>query len=34
MTEWLLEDGQSLPRPDPAANDPAVEVIEPIQLGR
>jgi predicted RNase H-like HicB family nuclease len=32
MTEWLLEDGQPLPRPDPMANDAAASVIEPIQL--
>jgi predicted RNase H-like HicB family nuclease len=32
MTEWLLEDGQGLPRPDPTASDPASTVIEPIEL--
>jgi predicted RNase H-like HicB family nuclease len=32
MTEWLLEDGQPLPRPDPTANDVAATVIEPIEL--
>jgi predicted RNase H-like HicB family nuclease len=32
MTEWLLEDGQALPRPDPAAADAAADVVEPIQL--
>ncbi len=32
MTEWLLEDGQPLPRPDPTASDAAATLIEPIQL--
>jgi predicted RNase H-like HicB family nuclease len=32
MTEWLLEDGQALPRPDPAATDAAADVVEPIEL--
>ncbi len=32
MTEWLLEDGQPLPRPDPTASDPAATVVEPIHL--
>jgi predicted RNase H-like HicB family nuclease len=32
MTEWLLEDSQPLPRPDPAAADPTAAVVEPIQL--
>ena len=32
MTEWLPEDGQPLPRPDPTVTDTEAEVIEPIQL--
>jgi predicted RNase H-like HicB family nuclease len=32
MTEWLLEDGQALPRPDPTATDNTADVIEPIRL--
>jgi predicted RNase H-like HicB family nuclease len=32
MSEWLLEDGQPLPHPDPAVSDPNADVIEPIQL--
>ena len=32
MTEWLLEDGQPLPRPDPAANDGSADLVEPIRL--
>jgi predicted RNase H-like HicB family nuclease len=32
MTEWLLEDGQPLPRPDPSADDAAATLIAPIQL--
>jgi predicted RNase H-like HicB family nuclease len=32
MTEWLLEDGQPVPRPDPNANDASATAIEPIQL--
>ena len=32
MTEWLLEDGQPIPRPDPTATDKAASVIEPILL--
>ena len=32
MTEWLLEDGQPLPRPDLAANDDSADLVEPIQL--
>jgi predicted RNase H-like HicB family nuclease len=32
MTEWLLEDGQGLPRPEPSATDATATVIEPIQL--
>ena len=32
MTEWLLEDGQSLLRPDPTVGDPTASVVEPIQL--
>ena len=32
MTEWLLEDGQPLPHPDPMVRDPNADVIEPIQL--
>jgi predicted RNase H-like HicB family nuclease len=32
MTEWLLEEGHPLPRPDPAAADPAATVVEPIRL--
>lgn len=32
MSEWLLEDGQPLPHPDPAVSDPCADVIEPIQL--
>ncbi len=32
MTEWLLEDGQGIPRPDPTATDATATVIEPIQL--
>jgi predicted RNase H-like HicB family nuclease len=32
MTEWLLEDGRPLPRPDPAATDSAASVVEPIRL--
>jgi len=32
MTEWLLEDGQPLPHPDPAASDPKADVVEPIRL--
>lgn len=32
MTEWLLEDGQPLPQPDPTVGDPNADVIEPIRL--
>lgn len=32
MTEWLLEDGQPIPHPDPAVSDPKADVIEPIRL--
>ena len=32
MTEWLLEDGQSLPHSDSAVSDPSADVIEPIRL--
>jgi predicted RNase H-like HicB family nuclease len=32
MAEWLLEDGQPLPRPVPTANDAAATLIEPLQL--
>lgn len=32
MAEWLLEDGQPLPHPDPTISDPNADVIEPIQL--
>ena len=32
MTEWLLEDGQPLPHPDPAVSDPSADVMEPIRL--
>lgn len=32
MTEWLLEDGQPLPHPDPAISDSRADVIEPIQI--
>lgn len=32
MTVWLLEDGQSLPHPDPSVSDSSADVIEPIQL--
>ena len=32
MTEWLLEEGQPLPHPDPTVNDPSADVIEPIRL--
>jgi predicted RNase H-like HicB family nuclease len=32
MTEWLLEDGQPIPRPDPTATDPSADVLEPIRL--
>jgi predicted RNase H-like HicB family nuclease len=32
MTEWLLEDGQPIPRPDPTATDPGADVLEPIRL--
>jgi predicted RNase H-like HicB family nuclease len=32
MTEWLLEDGQPLPRPDPAATDKNAALTEPIRL--
>lgn len=32
MTEWLLEDGQPLPHPDPAVSDTSADVVEPIRL--
>ncbi len=32
MTEWLLEDGQPLPHPDPAATDTNADQTEPIRL--
>jgi predicted RNase H-like HicB family nuclease len=32
MTEWLLEDSQPLPRPDPTATDTGADMIEPIRL--
>jgi predicted RNase H-like HicB family nuclease len=32
MTEWLLEDGLPLPRPDPTITDPKAELIEPVQV--
>ncbi len=30
MTEWLLEDGQPLPHPDPTISDPNADAIEPV----
>jgi predicted RNase H-like HicB family nuclease len=32
MAEWALEDGQSLPTPDPKSKDPRAEVVEPVRL--
>ena len=32
MTEWLMEDSQPIPRPDPTAADASADLIEPIQL--
>lgn len=32
MTEWLLEDGQPLPHPNPTVGDPSADIIEPIRL--
>lgn len=32
MTEWYLEDGLPIPRPDPQATDPPASVLEPISL--
>lgn len=32
MTVWMLEDGNTLPRPDPAAAAPDADVVEPIEL--
>ena len=32
MTEWLLEEGQPLPHPDPTVSDASADVIEPIRL--
>lgn len=32
MTEWMLEDGAAVPRPDPAAGDPIADLVEPIEL--
>jgi predicted RNase H-like HicB family nuclease len=34
MTEWLLEDGQPIPRPDPAATDATADLVEPIFVGQ
>jgi predicted RNase H-like HicB family nuclease len=30
MTEWLMEEGSPLPRPDPASTDAAADFLEPI----
>jgi predicted RNase H-like HicB family nuclease len=32
MAEWYLEDGKSLPRPNPRAKDKSAELVEPIRL--
>ncbi len=32
MTEWLMEDGQPIPKPDPTLLDKQADVIEPIRL--
>jgi len=32
MTEWYLEDGLVIPRPDPKASDPSADLLEPIRL--
>jgi predicted RNase H-like HicB family nuclease len=32
MTEWVLEEGESLPRPQESITDAAADVIEPIRL--
>jgi len=32
MTEWLMEDGQPIPKPDPTVADEKADVVEPIRL--
>lgn len=32
MTEWLLADGQPVPKPDPSIIDKKADVVEPIRL--
>ncbi len=32
MTEWLMEDGQPIPKPDPLVADDSADVVEPIRL--
>jgi len=32
MTEWYLEEGLAIPRPDPKATDSTADVLEPIRL--
>jgi len=32
MTEWYLEDGLALPKPQPGISDPEAAVLEPIEL--
>jgi len=32
MTEWLMEEGQPIPKPDPTVADEKADVVEPIRL--